>query len=87
MNVVKVLEKQLAAGKDVIMADGAVVGKDEIRKAAMKQYLAGVKSGEISPAKSFDDYVNEMTQDVLPVEDAIAYLKGEDAGDENEDAE
>lgn len=44
MNIVKMLEKQKENGKDIILADGNIISKDEIKKANLKTYLAGLKS-------------------------------------------
>lgn len=75
MNIVKMLEKQIGAGKTIVTADGNIISKDDIRKVAMKQYLAGVKDGSIPTNKSFEEYLNENGGNNATVEEIIDFIK------------
>lgn len=76
MNIVKVLNKQKENGKEIILADGNIISKDEIRKANMKIYLAGIKSGEIDPEISLADYSRDHGDDYVSIDDVLAYIAG-----------
>lgn len=76
MNIVKVLNKQKENGKEIILADGNIISKDEIRKANMKVYLAGIKSGEIDPETSLADYSSDHGDDYVSIDDVLAYIAG-----------
>jgi hypothetical protein len=79
MNIVKMLKKQIEAGRTVVMENGATVKPDEVNKPLMKDYLAGIKSGEISPDVSFNDYCAEHKTDLLTVQEIIDFVEGNDA--------
>ena len=81
MNIVKLLKKQKENGKDIILGDGNIISKDEIKKAQLKSYLAGVKDGSISPAMSLDAYCEEAGDDFVTVDEMIKYIEGEDDGE------
>lgn len=76
MNVINMLKKQSEAGKNIIMPDGNVVSEDGIKKAAMKEYLAGVKDGTISPAISLDTWMKENISDYASVQEVINFIAG-----------
>lgn len=75
MNIVKMLKKQKENGKDIILADGNIISKAEIKKAHLKSYLAGVKDGSISPAMSLDQYSAEAGDDFVTVDELIKYIE------------
>lgn len=75
MNIVKMLEKQKENGKDIILADGNIISKDEIKKANLKTYLAGLKAGEISPSMSLDQYSAEAGDNFVTIDDMIDIIK------------
>lgn len=79
MNIVKMLNKQKEAGKEIVMADGNIISKDEIQKANMKAYLAGIKSGEIAPDTSLTDYSKDREDDYVSIDDVIGYIAGDEA--------
>lgn len=78
MNIVKMLNKQKEAGKEIVMADGNIISKDEIQKANMKAYLAGIKSGEIPADTSLADYSKEYESDHVRIDDVIGYIAGDE---------
>lgn len=78
MNIVKMLNKQKENGKDIILADGNIISKDEIKKAHLKAYLAGVKDGSISPTMSLDQYSAEAGDDFVTIDEMIKFIEGED---------
>lgn len=78
MNIVKVLNKQKEAGKEIVLADGNIISKDEIQKTNMKSYLAGIKSGEIAPDTSLADYSKEHEGDYVSIDDVIGYIAGDE---------
>lgn len=86
MNIVKVLKKQIEAGKTVILANGDAVKSEDISKSLMKSYLSGVKSGEIAEDKSFAEYQKEKSKDQLTIQEVIDFIEnpGEHAEDEEE---
>lgn len=75
MNIVKMLEKQKENGKDIILADGNIISKDDIKKANLKTYLAGLKAGEISPSMSLDQYSAEAGDNFVTIDDMIDIIK------------
>lgn len=78
MNIVKMLNKQKEAGKEIVMADGNIISKDEINKANMKAYLAGIKSGEISGSISLIDYAESQKDNYISIDDVIGYIEGKE---------
>lgn len=74
MNIVKVLNKQIEAGKTVVLPNGDMVKSEDIDKSLMKDYLAGVKSGAISPEVSFKEYAAEKTATQLTVQEVINFV-------------
>lgn len=78
MNIVKMLNKQKENGKDIILADGNIISKDEIKKAHLKAYLAGVKDGYISPATSLDQYSADACDDFVTIDEMIEFIEGKD---------
>lgn len=78
MNIVKMLNKQKEAGKEIVMADGNIISKDEIQKANMKAYLAGIKSGEIPADTSLADYSKDREDDYVTIDDVIGYIAGDE---------
>lgn len=81
MNIVKMLNKQKEAGKEIVMPDGNIISKDDIYKANMKAYLAGIKSGEIDANTSLADYGKEHEGDYVSVDDVIGYIAGDEAAE------
>ena len=81
MNVVKMLKKQIENGKDIVMNDGNIISKDEIRKAMLKKYLAGVKSGEVAADVSFEAYLKENSGEYVSLQEVVDFIenKPEDA--------
>lgn len=75
MNIIKTLKKQVESGKDIVMKDGNIISKEDVRKAAMKNYLTGVKAGEIPTTKSFDDYFAEANDACVTVKDVIEFIE------------
>lgn len=84
MNVVKMLKKQIENGKDIVMNDGNIISKAEIRKAMLKKYLAGVKTGEIAADVSFEAYLKENAGDYISLKEVIDFIENKD--EENEEA-
>ena len=78
MNIVKLLNKQKENGKDIILADGNIISKDEIKKARLKAYLAGVKDGSVSPTTSLDQYSKDVGDDFVTIDEMIKFIEGED---------
>lgn len=78
MNIVKMLNKQKETGKEIVMADGNIISKDEIQKANMKAYIAGIKSGEIPADTSLADYSKEHESDHVSIDDVIGYIAGDE---------
>lgn len=78
MNIVKMLNKQKEAGKEIVMADGNIISKDEINKANMKAYLAGIKSGEISSDVSLATYAESQKDNYIGIDDVIGYIEGKE---------
>lgn len=76
MNIVKQLQKQKEAGKEIVLADGNIISKDEIEKANLKSYLAGVKSGVIDPSVSLVEYAKSHDNDYVTIDDVIGYIAG-----------
>lgn len=85
MNILKVLEKAIDNEKTLITADGNMIAEDEIKKAATKEYLAGIKSGEISAETSLAAYMKEAGEDMLTVKEVIDFIVG--TTDDEETAE
>lgn len=56
-------------------AEGNIISKDDIRKVAMKRYLAGVKDGTISTDTSFEAYLAENSGSDVTVEEIIEFIK------------
>lgn len=83
MNIIKVLKKQIEAGKTIVMPSGDIISKEEIRKTVMKEYLAGVKSGEIPTDKSFEQYTAGTGDSYAGVQEVIDFI--ENHGDEDEE--
>lgn len=81
MNIVKVLKKQIQAGNTIMLANGDVVKPEEISKALLKSYIAGVKSGEIAADKSFADYQKEKNADQLTVQEVIDFIENPDGAE------
>lgn len=75
MNITKLLKKQKENGKDIILADGNIISKDEIKKAHLKAYLAGVKDGSISPSTSLDQYSEEAGDDFVTIDEMIKFIE------------
>lgn len=67
MNIINMLKKQNEAGKNIVTPDGNVISEDGIKKAAMKDYLAGLKAGEITSDISLDDYMKNNAEDYVSV--------------------
>lgn len=82
MNVVKLLKKQIEAGKEIVTNDGNIISKDDIRKAALKKYLAGVKAGEIDTAKSFEEYLKENGDAYVSVQEVIDFIEDKEEATE-----
>lgn len=78
MNIVKMLNKQKEAGKEIVMTDGNIISKDEINKANMKAYLAGIKSGEISSDVSLAAYAESQKDNYIGIDDVIGYIEGKE---------
>lgn len=78
MNIVKMLNKQKEAGKEIVMVDGNIISKDEINKANMKAYLAGIKSGEISSDVSLAAYTESQKDSYIGIDDVIGYIEGKE---------
>lgn len=75
MNIIKLLKKQKESGKDIILADGNIISKNEINKARLKAYLAGVKDGSIAPTTSLDQYSKEAGDDFVTVDEMIKFIE------------
>ena len=75
MNIVNMLKKQKEAGKNIVMSTGAVVSEDSIKKEATKNYLAGLKSGEISTSVSLDEYMKENAANCVTVDEVIEIIE------------
>lgn len=84
MNIVKVLKKQIEAGNTVVLANGDMVKPEEIKKSLTKSYLAGVKSGEVSPETSLNDYIAEKNGDQVTIQDVIDFIVEGTHDDEEE---
>lgn len=76
MNIVNALKKQNEAGKNIVTPDGNVISEDGIKKAAMKDYLAGLKAGEITSDISLDDYMKNNAEDYVSVQEIIDFIEG-----------
>lgn len=82
MNVVKLLKKQIENGKDIVMNNGDIISKAEIRKTMLKTYLAGIKVGEIDTAKSFDEWLSENSGEYVSLQEVIDFIEDkEEAAD------
>lgn len=75
MNIVKQLEKQIEFGKTIILKNGTTARPEDVQQPLMKEYLAGVKSGIISPDISFKDYLENNATDPLTVQEVIDFIK------------
>lgn len=87
MNIVKVLKKQIESGKTIVMPSGDIISEEEIKKTAMKEYLAGVKSGEISTDISFSQYLAETGDSYANVQEVIDFIENPNGEDEEDAAE
>lgn len=76
MNIINMLKKQNEAGKNIVTPDGNVISEDGIKKAAMKDYLAGLKAGEITSDISLDDYMKIHVEDYVSVQEIIDFIEG-----------
>ena len=76
MNIINTLKKQNEAGKNIVTPDGNVISEDGIKKAAMKNYLAGLKAGEITSDVSLDDYMKNNAEDYVSVQEIIDFIEG-----------
>lgn len=76
MNIINMLKKQNEAGKNIVTPDGNVISEDGIKRAAMKDYLAGLKAGEITSDISLDDYMKINTEDYVSVQEIIDFIEG-----------
>lgn len=85
MNVVKLLKKQIENGKDIVMNDGNIISKAEIRKAMLKKYLQGIKVGDIDTAVSFEEYLKANSGEYVSVQEVVDFI--EDKNDDGVDAE
>lgn len=75
MNIVNMLKKQKEAGKNIVMANGAVVSEDNLKKETTKNYLAGLKAGEIASSVSLDEYMKENSAASVTVDDIIEIIE------------
>lgn len=78
MNIVKQLKKQIELGKTVVLENGNTVKPEEVNKPLMKEYLAGIKNGEISPDVSFTDYCENNKTELLTVQEIIDFIEGDE---------
>lgn len=83
MNIIKVLKKHIETGKTIVMTNGNIVSEEEIRKTAMKEYLTGVKSGEIAADMSFEQYLCKASDLYASVQEIIDFI--ENSNDEDEE--
>lgn len=82
MNIVKLLKKQKENGKEIVMANGDIISKDEISKSNLKSYLAGIKDGSIKPDVSLAAYSEENSNDQVSVDELIDFIEGKDSEEE-----
>lgn len=78
MNIVKQLKKQIELGKTLVLEDGNTIKLEDVKKPLMKEYLAGIKSGEITPDTSFNDYCESNKTDLLTVQEIIDFIEGKE---------
>jgi len=76
MNIVTQLKKQIEFGKTVILKNGTTVKPEDANKPLMKEYLAGIKSGEIKADVSFKDYCESSKQELLSVQEVLDFIEG-----------
>lgn len=76
MNIVKMLKKQIEAGRTVVLENGSTVKPDEVNKPLMKNYLAGIKDGTIGADVSFKDYCENNKKEQLTVQEIIDFIEG-----------
>lgn len=85
MNLIKVIENQVAKGHEHIDLDGNILSLEQIKKRSLKDYNALVKTGDIDPMeKSFKEYFLDDIDQYLPVDALIDFIKG---GAEQEETE
>lgn len=75
MNIVKMLKKQIEAGRTVVLENGSTVKPEDVNKPLMKDYLAGIKSGKIGADVSFKDYCENNKKEQLTVQEIIDFIE------------
>ena len=77
MNIIKVLENQIAKRKEHIDLEGNILSLEQIKKRSLKDYNALVKTGDIDPMeKSFKEYFYDDLDQYLPVDCLIDFIRG-----------
>ena len=77
MNLIKVIENQVAKGHEHIDLEGNILSVEQIKKRSLKDYNASVKTGDIDPMeKSFKEYFLDDIDQYLPVDALIDFIKG-----------
>ena len=79
MNIVKMLKKQIEAGRTVVLENGNTVKPEDVNKPLMKEYLAGMKAGTIGDDVSFKDYCENNKQEQLTVQEIIDFIQNPDS--------
>lgn len=75
MNIVKTLKKELEKGNKYITLDCEVLNEEKLTKLFQKNYLAGVKAGDIDMTEiTFSEYCEMQFNDIMLVEDLIEYV-------------
>ncbi|MGN1399381.1 MAG: hypothetical protein ACI4WG_05235 [Erysipelotrichaceae bacterium] len=78
MNIIVQLKKQIEIGKTLVLENGTTVKPEDANKPLMKEYLAGLKSGKITPDISFNDYCENNKGELLTVQEILDFIEGTD---------
>ena len=88
MNIIKSLEKEIAKGNNIVLANGTICNEEKLHDALRKDYAKGLKNNTIDIYMvSFRDFVKQETQDILTVTELLEYITGEAEQEEQEETE
>lgn len=77
MNIITALKKQAEKGNTMVLANGAMVSEDNLRKGLLDAYMYQLKTGVISPDTPFTEYYADQKKKCLTVKDLISFITQE----------
>lgn len=78
MNIIKSLEKEIAKGNNIVLANGTICNEEKLQNELRKSYTKGMKDGSIDIMEtSFKQFVGAVTVDILTVQELLEYIVGE----------